>query len=140
MRHTIDDEPPIKTGVSTQAYKDGWERTFGEKEPEPTCEYPTKADTTLIFMPSHVDNTGAFCRNRGQTERAALADHDACYTCNEFAEIPEPEPAPEPVRNTFPETCLTCGTNLDDISINWCAPYEPYCVVCAQNNIDHNDR
>jgi hypothetical protein len=32
MSRIVDDEPPIKTGVASQAYKDGWERIFGEKE------------------------------------------------------------------------------------------------------------
>lgn len=31
---TVDDDPPIKTRAATQAYRDNWDRIFGEKEPE----------------------------------------------------------------------------------------------------------
>ncbi len=37
MSHIEDDEPPIKTGVTSNAYRDNWDRIFGEKAPKHSC-------------------------------------------------------------------------------------------------------
>jgi hypothetical protein len=44
MSRIIDDDPPIKTGVASQAYKDNWDRIFGAKT-------PTKPDKVEISWP-----------------------------------------------------------------------------------------
>ena len=67
MSRIEDDEPPIKTGVTSNAYRENWDRIFGEKEPKP-----------------------------------------------------------------LPATCEKCARAIDDININWNAPHEPVCVVCAR--------
>lgn len=45
MSRIVDDEPPIKTGVASQAYRANWDRMFGEA-----------AETTFtISQPPRVD-------------------------------------------------------------------------------------
>lgn len=36
MSRVVDDDPPIKTHAATDAYRDNWERIFGEKKTEET--------------------------------------------------------------------------------------------------------
>ena len=50
MSHIEDDEPPIKTGVTSNAYRDNWERVFGEARkctPDELAVDPTR-DTDAI--------------------------------------------------------------------------------------------
>jgi hypothetical protein len=67
----------IKTGVVSQAYRDGWDRIFGE---------PEKPEEQTYVMPAHDDNTGVDCRWAGRpVPKAWLEGHDCCYVCNDFA-------------------------------------------------------
>lgn len=69
MSRLVDEDKPFEYAKAvTDAYREGWDRAFGE-----------------VDMPPHNDNTGAPCRNRGATPRSHL-DHDSCYTCNEALE------------------------------------------------------
>lgn len=44
MPHMVDDDPPIKTGAASTAYRDNWERIFGEEEtPDVTVKSITVA-------------------------------------------------------------------------------------------------
>lgn len=122
---------------SLRNYREGWERTFGEKEPEPAIvdgcpqhgafcdghvavtpeqqavrdylaaggepspigwygvisddedEDPGAPPAKTYFVPRHLDNTEAECRNGARSLTLdVLYDHDACSTCNAFADDP----------------------------------------------------
>ena len=38
---------------------------------------------------------------------------------------------PKPDNLPFPTTCAKCGRSISDYNINWNAPRDPVCVVCA---------
>ena len=53
MSRIVDDDPPVKTGASNQAYRDNYDRIFGEK-PDPQAEMRKWfKDNKLSFLERH---------------------------------------------------------------------------------------
>lgn len=48
MSYTVDDDPPIKTGPANKAYRDNWERIFGDGSKEPD---PDEIEAKLTIQP-----------------------------------------------------------------------------------------
>ena len=105
MSHIVDDEPPIRSKTS-QAYRDGWDRIFGDEE---------LGCTDWVYgVPDHDDNTGLTCRNALRSVTLEALDHDACYECNTRAEkIREEEKPSEADGGDLRKECPHCGRPLD---------------------------
>lgn len=51
MSHIVDDDPPIKTHAASQAYRDNWDRMFGQPEEPVVITIDHRCETCRALVP-----------------------------------------------------------------------------------------
>lgn len=81
MSRIVDDDPPIKTHAANQAYRDNWDRIFGEPEPERfvTVDHFCATCEALVADPDvHLAQGHALLNTTTNEVLCTRADEPAC--------------------------------------------------------------